>query len=135
MKTSLLYAKMETVQVNNYEDLEFRILQLKDDKLNQEEELKYAFNELADSFNPILLLEKSIFKVAKQKEMLFEVGKVGLIVGSNFLLDKILGRSRSIKGFLSSVFVESIAATLIEKNASRILSGIGNRIYNHTSTE
>ena len=128
MNTPLLFAPMEKSQVKNYEDLSFLILQLKEDRMLREEEFKGQFNRLIESFNPITILKTSLFKLAQEKNLLMEVGKVGLIVGSHFLIDRILGKFKSIKGFLSSVLVENIATKLIEDNTSKIISGIDNQI-------
>ncbi len=135
MKDPTIIIQMDTSKVANYTDLEFLILQLKEERSYQEEDLKYHFNILVDSFNPISILKTSIFKLTKEKALLVEVGKVGLIVGAHFLIDRVFGKYKSVRGLLSSILMENVATSLIDKNAANIISDIGNRIMHNNDQD
>ncbi len=115
---------MENKKILNHTELSMCIMQLKSDILLQEDELKHKFKEFLFTLNPISIVKDSIHQLARDKEVQFDLTKVGLNVGANFLIDQVLGRNRSIKGFLSSLLVEKFSNTFINKNASGIISGI-----------
>lgn len=116
---------MENKKILNHYDLLCHISKLKDDKISQEFELKLKLNEFVKTLNPISMVKNSLRELAQNKEVRLDVAKVGLNVGANFLIDNVLGRGRSIKGFLSSLLMEKISSIVIDKNASSIISGIG----------
>jgi hypothetical protein len=115
---------MQNKETLNHAELSLRIMELKSEILLQEDELKYRFKEFLFTLNPISIVKDSIHELASDKEVQFDLTKVGLNLGANFLIDQVLGRNRSIKGFLSSVLVEKFSNTFINKNASGIISGI-----------
>lgn len=122
---------MKSKEILNHAELSLRIMQLKSEILLQEDELKYKFKELLVTLSPMSIVKESIHDLATDKEVQFDLTKVGLNAGANFLIDQVLGRNRSIKGFLSSFIVEKIANTLINKNASGIVSGISKLLNNN----
>ena len=115
---------MQKREIINHSELSLRIMQLKSEILLQEDELKHTFKEFLFTLNPITIVKDSIHELARDKEVQFDLAKVGLNVGADFLIDQILGRNRSIKGFLSSVLIEKLSNTFINKNTSGIISGI-----------
>ena len=119
---------MENKKILNHNDLLCHISNLKDEKIYQEFELKIKLNEFIKTLNPISIVKDSIHELAQDKEVRLDVAKVGLNIGANLLIDGVFGRSRSIKGFLSSILIEKISSIVIDKNASGIISGIGKLI-------
>ena len=119
---------MKSANITNHSELLFRIMELKAQKLSQEIQLKNSIKEFVYTLNPVSMVKDSLHELAKDKEVRFDLAKVGLNMGTNFILDKLLGRNKSIKGFLSSVLVEKLSATFINKNASSIISGLGKLI-------
>lgn len=115
---------MQKKEILNHAELSLHIMQLKSDIALQEDELKHTFKSFLFTLNPVSIVKDSIHELAKDKEVQFDLTKVGLNVGANFLIDQLLGRNRSIKGFLSSVLIEKFSNTFINKNASGIISGI-----------
>lgn len=119
---------MESKKILNHHDLLCHISKLKDDKIYQEAELKVKLNEFAKTLDPLSIVKHSIHELTQNKEVRLDVAKVGLNVGANFLINTVLGRDKSIKGFLSSLLIKKISSIVIDKNASGIISGIGNFI-------
>jgi hypothetical protein len=113
---------MENRQISGYTDLLLRIEELKANRFRQEEEIKDAFADLRSSFNILSLLSgKTISKYAEPNFI-----KAGLNMGLNMLIAKVLGKNRSLKGFLSAVFLETIATIFINHNLTTITSFVDN---------
>jgi len=106
-------------------DLELQILLLKMDKTRQEEKLKLNVKEFINALSPASIVKNSLHELAGDKEVQVDLLKVSLNTGANFLIDKVLGKNKSIKGFLSSLLVEKVSSSLINNNASKIVSKIG----------
>jgi len=116
---------MENRKILSYMDLELQILLLKMDKTRQEEKLKLNVKEFINALSPASIVKNSLHELAGDKEVQVDLLKVSLNTGANFLIDKVLGKNKSIKGFLSSLLVEKVSSSLINNNASKIVSKIG----------
>jgi hypothetical protein len=120
---------MEDKLITSHTDLSLRIMHLKSEKFRQEEALKHDFQELLYTLNPVSVLKESLHDMAEEKEVQLDLVKVGLNMGANLIIDKVLGKNRSIKGFFSSLIVEKLAASFINKNSSKVLSGIAHVLH------
>lgn len=115
---------MEKTKITRYADLMIHIAYLNSEKLKQEEELKSICGELVNSMHPVSIVKQSLHDLAEDKRVHFDLLKAGLNVGSTFLIDNIMGRNKSIRGFLSSMVIEKIASTFINnQNSSKIIAG------------
>ncbi len=115
---------MKEYEISTYTDLCLRIQKLKAEKYTQEEELQRSFKALIYSLDPISIVKESLHNLAKDNIVQSDLAKVGLNIGTNFIIDQVLGRYRSIKGFISSVLVEKISIPWVNNNASKIISVI-----------
>lgn len=115
---------MKNSEISGHADLLLRIEELKLEKFYWEETFKRSLNELVLSFSPVSMVKDSIHKLVTDKQVRTDLMTVGLNAGSDFIIDKVLGRNRSIKGFLSSLLVEKISSNYINKNSSTIIAGI-----------
>lgn len=115
---------MENIKIINHTQLQLRIMHLRSEKFSQEIELKHSVKEFVYSISPVSIVKDSIHTLVQDKEVRFDMAKVGLNIGANFLIDKVVGRGRSIKGFLGSIIIEKISSSLINGNTSSIISGI-----------
>lgn len=115
---------MENAVISSYAELTSRINYLKSEKIRQEEELKSTFSEISASLNLFSLINGSLNKRTEKKNVFFNLIKVGLTMGSSFIIDKILGKRRSFKGFLSSLLMEGFAALLINLDVLKIISAV-----------
>ena len=123
---------MENFKITNHSELQFRIMQLKSEKVSQEIEFKSKLKEFAYTISPISIVKNSIRDLVSDREVRFDIAKVGLNVGADFLIDKIVGRGRSIKGFLTSILVEKVSSSLINSNTSSIVSVISKLFHANT---
>lgn len=133
---------MENTEISNHGDLLISIAQLRVKKEEQEEDLKLIFREFANTLNPVMIAKQSLHELATDSGVKVDVVKVGLNLGTSFLIDVVFGRSRSVKGFISSVILEKISTSLINNNVSKIISGVSSLLdknpkakSNHTENE
>ena len=119
---------MENINITNHTELQLHIKLLKAQKLSQEIEIKHAVKELITSLSAISMIKSSINEITHDKEIKFGIAKMGLNIGANYIIEKIVGRSKSIKGFLSSIIIEKISGAFINKNGSSIITSISNII-------
>ncbi|MGZ3901805.1 MAG: hypothetical protein ACXVDC_15870, partial [Bacteroidia bacterium] len=80
--------------------------------------------EFALSLKPLTIIKKSLHEFASDKIVKEDIVTAGMKLGTNFIIEKVMGRNRSIKGFLGSVLVEQLAATLISKKVSPLVTEI-----------
>jgi len=116
----------ENTKIGSHAELALRIMQLKGEKFQQEEEIKRSFKEFTYTLNPISIVKESIHELAHDKEVQVDILKVGINVGANFLIGKVLGKNNSIKGYLSTMLVQTISSSFIHNNinSSTLISGI-----------
>ena len=120
---------MEKTEITNYSELMMRIEYLKAEKTKQEEELKVTFKEFVDSLDHIQMMKQSLHKLAEDKEVQVDLTRVGVNIGVNYIINKILYKSNNIKGFLSSVLVNLLSTALTTENISKIITAVSNFIH------
>jgi hypothetical protein len=121
---------MDHSDINSYRALNLKILQLKVEKERQEELLKYQFKEILHALSPSVILKNTLHDLAENKEVQFDLTKVSLNMIASFAISKVLGKNRSIKGFLSSLLLEKMAGSMINKNLEKIQTGFGKLAQN-----
>jgi hypothetical protein len=125
---------MKNKEINNLLSLNQRIAELRFQKYIQEEELKVQLKDFVKTLNPLVMAKESIRELARDKEVQFDLTKVGLNMGANFLIEKVIGRNKSVKGFLSSILIEKVSTAFINNNAPKIISGIA-KIFNKNTQQ
>lgn len=123
---------MENTEIYSYTDLVMRIMHLKQEKFRQEDELKYSFKVFVFSLNPVSFVKQTLHDLAEDSEVKYDLTKVGLNLGANLIIDRILGKNSGIKGFLSALLVEKISTSFISGNLSKIISGISKFTHRHS---
>ena len=118
------------VSISNYEQLLTQIETLREEKDFQEDKLKNSFNEMLELLNIM-----SLFKVATKQEQPLELAKTGLNMILTLIIDLVLGKHRSIKGYLSAVMVEKFTTVLINNNLTNIITGISSLFNRKTQYE
>ena len=125
---------MEKIKITNHTQLQLRIMHLRSEKISQEIELKHTIKEFIYSISPLAIVKDSLHSLVQDKEVRFDMAKVGLNLGANFLIEKVVGRSKSFKGFLSSILIEKISSSFINSNASSIISGISKIMHSNSKS-
>ncbi|HTA81962.1 MAG TPA: hypothetical protein VK783_03460 [Bacteroidia bacterium] len=116
---------MEEVEILNHADLVSRIIQLKADKLQQEEELKKMLKEFTGNLSPASILKETLHELFENTEAQNDITKAGIDIGANVLTSWIGSKQSSIKGLISAVIIGMISRKVISNNSSKIVSGVG----------
>lgn len=126
-----LSGRKQPHEICDGDELCCEIEDLKARKSRQEQELKDSFYEMAHSVNPVNLMKDAIHGLATVRPPDGDLITLGTSIGSNYLIDKVLGKNQSIKGFVSALIVEKISEELIKRNAPQMLNQLidwGNKI-------
>jgi hypothetical protein len=116
---------MESREISTHTELAVRIMHLKAEKFRQEEVLKHSFREFFYTLQPASIIKETLHELSQDKEVQFDLAKAGLNMGANFIIDRVLGKNRSIKGYLSSILIEKFSGSFINDNMTKILEGVG----------
>lgn len=117
---------MENTPIKNHSELLLRLTELKSEKEIQEIALKYTFTEFIATIDLVSLFKRSNSSDNDQpKELL----KTGLNMALNLVTGLVLGKNRSIKGYLSALMVERLTAMAVDNNIINIISGISSLIF------
>lgn len=115
---------MESNDIINKSDLTTRLVQLQAEKLVLEQQIKGSVEDLIDSVSPARVVRNIVGGVLSDREIHHDLASFGLHMGANLITDQILGKNKSVKGYLSSTLVQQITASLIKNNMPTILSGL-----------
>ncbi|MDQ3046227.1 MAG: hypothetical protein M3R27_01670 [Bacteroidota bacterium] len=115
---------IRALPITNHTELRHRIMHLNAKRVAQEDDLKHDIKELYYSIHPATLLNKA-FNTDSDTGSSNGLAKAGLGIGTDFLIGKLVGRSSSIKGFISSLVLEKVAGYVINNHADTITAGIG----------
>lgn len=119
----------KTGTIKNHAQLQLRIAELRMYKGIQEEELKIT---LKDAFTTLNII--SIFKNAAVEQPL-QLAKSAVNMTLDLIIDLVLGKHRSVKGFLSSILVERFTSSLVDNNLMNIISTVTELIHRFKKRE
>lgn len=119
---------MENKEISNYPELVLYIMHLKQDKFRQEEEIKYTIRELIYLLNPVNVIKQGLHNLATDAEARVDMLKVGLSMGANMLVNRIMRNKSGMVGLVGKVLLGKFSSTLIGRNLTKIVSGIRDRV-------
>lgn len=123
---------MENTPIRNHSELLLRLTELKSEREIQEIALKYTFTEFIATINLGSFFKGSNTSDNDQpKELL----KTGLNMALNLITGLVLGKNRSIKGYLSALLVERFTTMLVDNNIINIITGISSLIFRKRDQE
>ncbi|MCU0322747.1 MAG: hypothetical protein MUE72_10040 [Chitinophagaceae bacterium] len=93
--------------------LQKQVLQTK--KLQLENTIQEEVKAFVKGINPIDFIKSTAQSVLQDRNVQVDASTMGINLGVNFIIEKILGRNRSIKGYISSMIMEKISSTFISK--------------------
>lgn len=119
---------MENKEISNYPELVLYIMHLKQDKFRQEEEIKYTIRELIYLLNPVNVIKQGLHNLATDAEARVDMLKVGLSMGANMLVNRIMRNKSGMVGLVGKVLLGKFSSTVIGRNLTKIVSGIRDRV-------
>lgn len=111
---------MEHPTISNHEALVLHIQKLRAEKLVQEENLKFAFKELAVTLNPISVIKESLHDLAKNKEVRLDFVKAGANLAITLLLNQVLKKSVGLKGSIGYTLLKMIPPSIIQNSFTKL---------------
>ena len=121
---------MQNTENTAHSQLLLRIEQLKINKTNEEQRIKNLYKEILTNFNPSLIIKSSIHDLALDTVVQFDMTKIGLYAAANFAIDKILGRNKTLRGFIDSITAERYNNSSSENKGSFIIPILADSIVN-----
>ncbi|HSZ73136.1 MAG TPA: hypothetical protein VK750_10715 [Cytophagaceae bacterium] len=109
--------------IKNHTELRFKLMQLKNLRAEQELELKRGIKELYQSMHPVNLLRSTISEIASDKQVQYDATKIGLNMGSEFLIGKLMGSNTSIKKYIGSLILQKATDYFIANHPEKIVWG------------
>jgi len=123
---------MNNVEITTHAQLLRRIVELKATKDVQEEELKITFRNFIATIDIVSILKGGLSSTGNHP---LELAKTGVNMVMNLIIALVLGKNRSIKGFLSAVLIEKFTSSLINNNLMDIISTISSLINRKSQFE
>ncbi|MGV3696106.1 hypothetical protein [Flavobacterium sp.] len=111
---------METATKSCHAALLSRIEELRAMKAEQEIRINQQYKDLKGSFSVGNILKESIDHIANDKDSQKNIVKMAANTGVNFLIEKVLGRNNSIKGYIGSLVAEKISSSFIGKMIAKL---------------
>jgi hypothetical protein len=119
-------SKMENTSIKNHAELVLRLAELRSEKESQELIVKCNFTDFISSIDLVSFFKRS---GTTNNGETHELLKTSLNMVLNLLTGLVLGKNRSIKGYLSSLMVERFTTMVIDNNLINIVAGIGSMIF------
>lgn len=116
------------MKITGYQDLQERIEELRNESSKAQQDMESAFGRVVTGLDPVTLVKSSVQQLSRDHGLKMDVVKAGMNMGANFLIDKIMGRRKSLKGFLSSILLEKYSHLLIEKGVPGIIQAVANTL-------
>jgi hypothetical protein len=121
---------MENKIITNHTELILHIAELKMNKDIQGYELQHSFKEIVSSLNMV-----SLFKESSTQDHPLKVAKSFVNMALDLIIDLILGKHLSIKGYLSAIMVERFTSMMVDNNLLNIISGISSMFNRKSQNE
>lgn len=115
---------MSSFTIENDTDLHLRIMKLNNLKEEQELVIKRNVQELVYSMHPAMMIKNLFNKMSGDGETKTDLKTLGLNLGKDFLISKLFGKSGSIKGFITSLFVKKATDYVMTRHSDLISNGI-----------
>jgi hypothetical protein len=110
--------------IENDTDLHLRIMKLNNLKEEQELVIKRNVKELVYSMHPSMMIKNLLNKFTGDQEAKSDLKSIGINLGKDFLITKLFGKSGSLKGFITSLFVKKATDYVINNHSETISNGI-----------
>jgi len=121
---------MENREISGSTTLALQIILLKAEKSEREVEFNQELKELKQLFfNPAFIVKDAIYEQQDGKRELLNLSKLILNMGTDYILEQSFGRRQNFRHFLGSIMIELASTPLINRNITKLFSGINKRFF------
>ena len=120
---------MKRTKNQEHSHLLSRIAELRKEKGTHDAQLNISVNSFVDTLNPAMIVKESIHQLAKDKDVHTDLLKVGISLGTEFIIGRIFNKNASVGNFANVIISEKITDAAIQKNMPAILMGVSNLMY------
>ena len=96
-------------------NLQLQKQELQAKKLQLETIIQDEVKTFVKGINPVEFIKNTAQSVLQDKNVQVSASTMGINLGVNFIIEKILGRNKSIKGYIGSMILEKISSSFISK--------------------
>lgn len=114
--------------------LELKLLQLKADKIAQEQAIKDTSKNLLNEYNPVRLAKNAIFELAEDKHVQTDMTKLGINFGFSLLANKLVTKQKGLKGLMMTMLITKVSSFAIEQCAPYVLAGVNKFLHRNETT-
>ncbi len=115
---------MHNIEIKDLKSIKAQIIELKILREIQEEKISESFKLFKSTLTPSNVIKNGFKDLIESPKISVLLTKFALNTGANLIIDQVLGKNRSVKGFINSVIVENISTGIIAQNAPAILKNI-----------
>jgi hypothetical protein len=124
---------MEDIEISGSVTLTLKIQLLKAEKSAKEVEISQTFKELTQLiFNPLYSAKEIIVEPRNGRRELIDLTKIVLNMGTDYIIEQSFGKRQKFRHFLASIMVEIVSTPLINRNISKLFSGINKQLFEKT---
>jgi hypothetical protein len=116
---------MNNSKISDHIALKQRLMHLRSEKFEKEELIERNVKELYYSLDPVVIIKNAVRRIGEDKELRHDVLASALNIGSDFIIGKLFRSNKSIKGFISSLFLERLSSNYVGNHISEIKSTLG----------
>src|SRR5688500_11701908 len=99
--------------LTEHEALLLQISKLRLEKKVQGQELQRAWNTFGNRMSPGAVGKDSLHRLTHEPEIKADLGSAAVHAGDSRIIGKVLGKHRSIKGYIASVVVEKLSFSFL----------------------
>ncbi len=107
-----------------------RIEQLKSNKISEEQRIRSTVKELTDNFSPASIIKTAIHDLATDSRVHYDLTRMTLFTGTNYVLDKLVGKNKPIKDIVNAIIAEKLSDSSSKNNGSFIIPIVAEFIVN-----
>ena len=116
---------MNNSKISDHIALKQKLMHLRSEKFEKEELIERNAKELYYSLDPVVIIKNTVRRIREDKELRHDVLASALNIGSDFIIGKLFRSNKSIKGFISSLFLERLSSNYVGNHISEIKSTLG----------
>ena len=121
---------MENIEISGSVTLTLQIMLLKAEKSAKEVEINQTFKELTQLlFSPSYSIKETLYEPRNGRRELIDLTKIVLNMGTDYIIEQKFGKRQKFRDFLASIMVELVSTPLINRNITKLFTGINKQLF------